>query len=75
MKAFHTGKPHLKSKVYVTPPENLGDLRQKIEVEFEALKEDQELLRRAVRDMIRRANKCIEAEGRHIERLLENKSI
>ena len=59
--------------MYVTPPESLRDLRQEIVVEIEALERDQDLLQRAVRDMIRRANKCIEVEGRHIERLLEKK--
>ena len=39
------------------------------------LKRDQDVLRRAVRDMFCRANKCIEVEGRHIERLLKKKCI
>ena len=59
---------YLKRKVYVTPPESLV-----IAVEIEALTRGQDLLRRAVRDSIRRANKCIEVEGRYIERLLEKK--
>lgn len=63
---------YLKSKVYVTPPENMDDLRQKIITEVQLLKDNNDLVQRAMRDMTRRANKCIEVQGHHIERLLEN---
>ena len=64
---------YLKSKVYITPPESIDDLRQKISVAIESVIQDEDLIRRAVRDMVRRAHKCREVEGRHIELLLENK--
>ena len=59
--------------MYVTPPESMDDLRQKITAAIQSVKEDENLIKRAVRDIVRRANKCIEVEGRLIEILLENK--
>ena len=50
----------------------MNDLRQKIAAEVQVLKDDVNLIQRAVRDMVRRAHKCIEVVGRHIEKLLEN---
>ena len=64
---------YLESKLYITSPESIGDLRQKLSVAIESVKQAEELIRRSVRDMVRRAHKCREVQGRHIEILLENK--
>ena len=64
---------YLKSKVYIKPPESIDDLKNKRSVAIESLKQDEELIRRSVRDMIRRVNTCMDVQGRHIELLLENK--
>ena len=49
------------------------DLNQKVTQEIANVKRDPMLIRRAVRDMLRRAHMCINEGGRHIEHLLENK--
>ena len=59
--------------VYITPPQSIDDPRQNISVAMESVKQDEELIRHSVRDMGRRAHKCREVQGRHIEILLENK--
>ena len=64
---------YVKSKLFVAPPESVDDLKRKINDELEAVKRNPELIRRAVRDMIRRARMCIDTGGHHIEHLLENK--
>ena len=64
---------YLKSKVYITPPDSIDGLKNKLSVAIESLKQDEELIRRSVRDMIRRVNTCMDVQGRHIELLLENK--
>ena len=51
---------YLKSKIYITPSESIDDLRQNISVAIESVKQDEELIRRSVRDMVRRAHKCRE---------------
>ena len=43
---------YLKSKVYITPPQSIGDLEQRIRQEMATLKTDRGLIRRAVRDMV-----------------------
>ena len=58
---------HLKNKVYVTPPTDIDDLTQRITENAELLKRDPNLVRRAVRDMVRRATLCIERDGKHVE--------
>ena len=63
---------YVKSRVFVSPPANVDDLRQRIVREIDHVKRDQMMIKRAVRDMIRRARMCIQEGGRHIERLLEN---
>lgn len=64
---------YIKSKVYVTPPQSIEDLIQRIRTAFENLKENEDLIRRAMRNMLIRTQTCIEKEGAHIERFLENK--
>ena len=58
---------HLKAKVYVTPPANLEDLRRRITVRMEELQQDRGMIRRAVRDMLRRARLCVERGGGHVD--------
>ncbi|XP_072166862.1 uncharacterized protein [Diadema setosum] len=58
---------HLKSKVFVTPLANLEEMRRRITVEIEALRQDRGLIRRAVRDMLTRTRKCVKREGGYIE--------
>ena len=53
---------HLKAKVYVTPPANLEDLRRRITVRMEELRQDRGMVGRAVRNMLRRARLCVERE-------------
>ena len=60
---------YVKSKVYVTPPTSIDDLKQKVTHEIRSVKRDLLLIRRAVKDMIRRAWICMAEGGGHIERL------
>ena len=64
---------YIKCKVYTTPPASIGDLKQRIIGIFDSLKRDPFMIRRAVKDMVRRSNMCIRERGCHVERLLENK--
>ena len=64
---------YVKSKVYVTPPTSVADLKERVVREIRNVKRDPLLIQRAVRDMVRRAKMCIQEGGKHIERLLENK--
>ena len=58
---------HLKSKVYVTPPANVADLRERISHEMGNLRQDRQMVRRAVFSMVRRAELCIQRNGGHVE--------
>ena len=58
---------HLKSKVYTTPPADLNELQQRITDEVNVLRQDRRLIRRAVRDMRRRAQICVDRHGGHVE--------
>ena len=58
---------HLKAKVYVTSPANLEDLRRRITVRMEELRQDRGMVRRAVRNMLRRARLCVERGGGHVD--------
>lgn len=64
---------YVKGKVYVSPPTSIDDLKGRVRREIRNVKQDPMLIRRAVRDMVRRARICIQERGHHIERLLENK--
>ena len=48
-------------------------LKQRIIRIFDSLKRDPFMIRRAVRDMVRRANMCFRERECHMEQLLENK--
>ena len=58
---------YLKSKVYVTPPENMNQLRYRITEEVNQLKDDPGLIRRVVKTMRSRAQLCLRRNGGHVE--------
>ena len=58
---------YIKSKVFVNPPQTIHDLRQKIINEFNALQQQQYMIRNAVRGMQKRALLCVERNGGHVE--------
>ena len=58
---------HLKSKVFVTAPRDMADLNQRIRNEADILKQNPQMPRRAVRDMIRRSQDCIRNDGRQVK--------
>ena len=57
----------LKSKVFITPPPDIATLWQRIIDEFDALRHQAPMIRRAVREMEKRANLCVERNGGHVE--------
>ena len=57
----------LKNQVFSTPPHTIADLRQRIITEVDVVKRNRMLVRRSVRDMLRRAHLCIERGGGHVE--------
>ena len=58
---------YLKSQVYKTPPRHIIELRERIVAESQKLKENPELIQRAMRGMIQRARTCIANNGRHVQ--------
>ena len=58
---------YLKQKVFRTPPVSLVDLRTRIVNEFNQLRTKPNFLRKAVREMRRRAADCIDQNGGHVE--------
>lgn len=58
---------YLKARVYTTPPANLDDLQERIIREVDIVREDRDMIRRSVADMLRRAQLCIDRDGRHVE--------
>ena len=58
---------YLKDRVYRTPPMNLQDLRDRIEQEVDLLRANPAMVRRAVADMSRRCQLCIDRGGGHVE--------
>lgn len=58
---------YLKQKVYTTPPTSIAQLRQRIIREMDALRQNPRMLRNAIRAMERRAAKCIQNNGGHVE--------
>ena len=57
---------YLKSRVYQTPPNDLIDLRDRIVREAEAIRGNPRMVKRAVRDMVRRARDCVANGGLHV---------
>lgn len=58
---------YLKDKVYRTPPQDINDLRMKIQHEADVLRENPELIRRVLREMQHRSNLCVLRDGGHVE--------
>ena len=58
---------HFKSNVFTTPPESLQILRQRVCDEFDNLRQNPGMIRRAMRAMQRRVYLCTEKEGRHVK--------
>ncbi|CAB3992330.1 Hypothetical predicted protein [Paramuricea clavata] len=50
-----------------TPPEDINDLRKKIQLEADALHGNRELIRRVAREMQRRSDLCVLRNGGHVE--------
>lgn len=58
---------HLKSKVHITPPANIDELKQRISDEVDSLKEDPQLVRRVMMAMRKRIQLCSARNGEHVE--------
>ena len=58
---------YLKNKVFTTPPENIDVLRQRIIEEFNALRQQPEMIRHVMRGIYRRIIRCVERNGGHVE--------
>ena len=59
---------YIKSNFFTSPPRSLAFLRQRIVDEFNNLKQNNRLMvRKAMRDMMRRAALCIDRNGQHVE--------
>ena len=56
---------YLKNKVFLTPPANLADLRQRITMEAAQIPQD--MIIRATHEMRRRVELCIRNDGENIE--------
>ena len=61
---------YLKDKVYQTPPQDIYDLRERIQNEANLLRENPELVRRVVLEMRRRTNLCGLRNGGHVEKII-----
>lgn len=61
---------YLKHKVFLSQPENLNILRQRITNEMEELRRNPNFLRNSITEMRHRAEKCIQRNGRHVEGVL-----
>ena len=58
---------YLKGKVFTTPPNDLNDLRNRIQQEVETLRNHPQTVRKAVQGMLSRSQLCLEREGGHVE--------
>ena len=58
---------YLKNKMFTTPPENIDVLRQRIIEEFNALRQQPEMIRHVMRRMHRRTIRCVQRNGGHVE--------
>ena len=59
-----------KSKVYVNSTQSIDDLKMKFTQEMDSAKQDEMLIKRAVRDMVRRPNMRLDVWGHHISETL-----
>ena len=58
---------YLKLPFFVSPPGDMQELRNQIQVEFENLRQNSGVIRNAVRSMEKRTRICIEKYGKHVE--------
>ena len=58
---------YLNDRVFKTPPTDIADLRRRIEMETDELRQNQQMIRRAVSNMLIRAQTCIDRDGGHVE--------
>jgi hypothetical protein len=59
---------YLKDKVFSTPPQNIDELRQRIDRESMPYENSlPSFIQRAVSDMHRRTMLCVEREGGHVQ--------
>lgn len=58
---------YIKGKVYVTPPNNIQDLRQRILHAFHELSQNRNIISNSIREMRRRVAVCIQNNGQHVE--------
>ena len=57
---------HVKSKVYISPPQTLNELQRRITTAFDDLKSNPRLIRRVIRKMRDKCQKCLDTDGRHV---------
>ena len=58
---------YLKNRVYTTPPQNREELQDRIRREVDVLRNNPDVIRKAVHDMIRRCGLCLARGGGHVE--------
>lgn len=58
---------YVKGKIYLTPPENIQELRQRIILSFTELRQNRDFIVNSVREMRRRVELCIQNNGHHVE--------
>ena len=58
---------YLKQKVFFSPPPDLATIRRRIVDEVSALRQNIGCIRRSFSKMTKRANRCIEMNGSHVE--------
>lgn len=58
---------YLKAQIFTTPPANLDDLEDRITRAVDNLREDRAMIRRAVAQMLQRAQLCLNRGGGHVE--------
>ena len=58
---------YVKSKVYRVPPPDIASLQRRIIYEVDLLRDNRQMLHNVMQGMIRRANRCLERNGRHVE--------
>ena len=60
---------YIKGKVFLTPPENIQELRRRIIDAFNDLRQNRDFIVNSVRKMQRRVAACIANNGRHVEEM------
>ena len=58
---------YLKGKIFTSPPPSITVLKRRINAEFTLLKQNPNLVKKAMRDMMRRATHSIDIDGAHVE--------